>query len=137
MPAPLPPHPDNPNNPQLLRLSYLAPAKIADVPDTGGRPTDPNLMQLDATFSPHTGEGEWGIFIYPTEQWFRSAQDRFAGDQWLTFKRTVRRHLLKVTPDQFEFLMDYLHNYRVLNIHLITGEVSAWREGDPSFPPMV
>lgn len=140
MPAPLPPHPDNPSaqsNPQLLRLSYIEPAKIADLPGLNGRPSDPNLLQLDATFNPHTGDGAWGVFLYPQETWYNSTDDRFSGDQYDQFRRHVRRMLLKTTPDQFEFLMDYLHNYRILNIHLITGEVHAWREGDSSFPSVV
>ena len=140
MPAPLPPHPDNPTvqkTPQALRLSFIEPAKISDLPGLNGRPSDPNLMQLDATFNPHDGNGQWGIFIYPQETWYSTSEDRFVGDQYEMFKRHVRRHLLRVTPDQFEFLMDYLHNYRILNIHLITGEVSAWREGDDRFPAVV
>lgn len=142
VPAPLPPHPDNPNSPEnqkpkLLRLSFINPAQVAPPPGTRGRPTDPNLLQLDASFNVHTGEGAWGIFLYPNETWYDSKNDVFLGQQWEAFRRHVRRLLLKTTPDQFEFLLDYLHNYRVLNIHLITGDVSAWREGDPSFPPMI
>lgn len=140
MPAPLPPHPDNPNvakTPQVLRLSYIDPAKVAELPGLNGRPSDPNLLQLDATFNPSSGEGHWGVFVYPQETWYNSSDDRFAGDQYDQFRRHVRRLLLRTTPDQFEFLMDYLHNYRILNIHLITGEVSAWREGDDRFPEVV
>lgn len=138
MPAPLPPHPDHPDHQskKLLRLNFLDPAKVPEEPGTGGRPTDPNVLQLEANFSPHSGEGSWGVFIYPAESWYNSADDEFTGQQWEKFRRHVRGLLIKTTPDQFDFLLDYLHNYKVLNIHLITGDVSAWREGDASFPPV-
>lgn len=134
MPAPLPPHPDNPNHPNRKRLdnlSYIDPAKVAPIPSLNGRPADPNVLQLDASFSPHTGDGSWGLFMYPTETWYNGSYDEF-----MQFRRHVRRLLSGLSDERFEFLLEYLHNYRILNIHLITGEVSAWREGDPNFPSM-
>lgn len=115
MPAPLPPHPDNPNIPKLSRLSYLESPKVTEVPDSGGRPTDTNILQMEAEFSPLTGDGRWVIYQFPNLMEY---------DEWDEFRRSVRRILLKLDPQRFEELMDYLHNYKVVNVDLTTGE--AW-----------
>lgn len=112
MPAPLAPHPDNPNSPQ--RLSYMDAAKPVEMPDSGGRPTEPHIIQLEAEFDPINGEGCWQFYQYPNFVEFR---------EWDQFKRFVRRSFLKMDPHSFEELLDYVHNFKVINIDTKRGEV--------------
>lgn len=109
MPAPLPPlkKADTP------RLSFLPGAKVAPLPGSGGIPTDPMTIQLQAEFDPIGGEGEWRFIHFPQDVPF---------DDYDQFERFCKRHL-PVQEDQFSYLMDYLHNFKVLNFDLRTGEV--------------
>ena len=117
MPSPLPPHPDNPNlKSSLSRLSYLEPPQVTQVPEPGGRPTETHILQLEAEFSPLTGEGQWATYQFPNLVEY---------EDWEQFKRNVRRLLLKLDPQRFEELMDYLHNYKVVNVDLVTGDTWA------------
>lgn len=115
MTGPLGVHPDNPSSPQ--RLSHLTQATPTQMPEPGGRPTDVNILQLEAVFDPINGEGTWTYWLYPQTATF---------DDYEKFKRQIRRYILKIEEDyMFEVLMDYLHNYQTVNVHLDTGQYYA------------
>lgn len=109
MPAPLPPL----KRADVPRLSFIPnnPGRISV--DAGGRPMDAMTIQLQAEFDPTTGEGNWQYIHFPQNIPF---------DEYAQFERFCQRHL-PVHPDQFSYLMDYLHNFKTLNFDLKTGEV--------------
>jgi hypothetical protein len=73
------------------------------------------IVQLHADFSPLNGEGdgEWRYIHFPQDVRFYDYPE---------FERFCRRHL-PVPPDQFDYFMDYLHNFKCLNVDLRSGEV--------------
>lgn len=109
MPAPLPPL-----KPKLevQRLSFLPSPKIKDLPSANGVPTVAWIIQLSSEFDPVLGDGHWKLTQYPTNIEF---------DDYDQFRRVAARHL-PVQSYEFEELMDYLHNFKCLNIDLRTGE---------------
>lgn len=114
MPGPLGVHPDNPQN--SVRLSHLQKATPVQVPEPGGRPTDVNTLQMEAEFDPVLGEGTWSYWLYPnTQSW----------DQYDKFRAQMRRYLSFVDEFTFDTLMDYLHNFKTVNIDLKTGNYYA------------
>lgn len=109
MPCPLPPLP----RPVLKRLSFIPSNKLAPPPSVGLRPVVTYIVQLEANFDPVLGEGEWRYIQYPRNVHF---------DDWEEFERFVYRHL-PYPKDQMPVLLDYLHNFKILNLDLSTGEV--------------
>lgn len=109
MPAPLPPL----RTFKTPRLSFIPGAPKIVQPTQDGKPTVPWIIQLEAEFDPIGGEGQWRFIHYPQDIPF---------DDYEEFERFCRRHL-PVPPDQFSYLMDYLHNFKVLNFDLKSGEV--------------
>lgn len=117
MPAPLPPHPKNPNL-QEKRINFLPSPRPTQRPAPGGRPTDTNIIQLEAEFDPFNGEGSWDFYRYPTNVSFKD---------WDQFRRFLIPILKKEFPSlddhRLEEIFDYLHNFKVLNLDLSNGEI--------------
>ena len=110
MPAPLPPL-----KPKLEvdRLSFIPRHKPPGTPNAGGTPTVAWIIQMFAEFDPVLGDGHWKFTQYPTNVEFNDY------DQ---FERFCRRHL-PVPKESFSEVMDYLHNFKVINVDLRTGEI--------------
>lgn len=109
MPAPLPPL----KKTQVTRLSFLGSPQRSRVVSSGGRPVDPSVIQMDADFDPIHGVGDWRFIQFPQDVHF---------DDYEQFERFVRRHL-PVPADNIGYLLDYLHNFKTIEIDLRTGEV--------------
>ena len=110
MPSPLPPL-----KPKLEtgRLSFLHSPKINPNPNPGGVPTVTWIIQLYAEFDPVSGEGQWKFMQFPQSIDFYEYEE---------FERFCKEHL-PIPRHFFNGVMDYLHNYYVLNIDLKSGEV--------------
>jgi hypothetical protein len=130
LPCPLPPlgH----NKPETPRLSFLKSPKIAEplraekskfhsaystwnlFQNKNGTPLSANVIQLHAEFDPVIEfEGHWKYLQFPQKIEF---------DDYTQFERFCKKHL-PVPTEGFDYLMDYIHNFQVVNIDLATGEV--------------